>query len=68
MFGYQKIVEKKIKEAEQKGEFDKLPGKGKPLILDDDSRIPEDLRLCHFSSSPFLPPLAPSSGPCPPCL
>ena len=25
--------------------FDNLPGKGKPLNLDDDSAIPEDLRL-----------------------
>ena len=25
--------------------FDNLPGKGKPLNLDDDSSIPEDLRL-----------------------
>ena len=35
MFGYQKIIEKKIKEAVEKGEFDNLPGKGKPLDLED---------------------------------
>ncbi|MBW1766097.1 MAG: DUF1992 domain-containing protein, partial [Deltaproteobacteria bacterium] len=36
---YKKIVERKIKEAEERGEFDNLPGQGKPLDLDDDSRI-----------------------------
>ena len=58
MFGYQKIVEKKIKEAEERGEFDNLPGKGKPLILDDDSMIPEDLRLSHkiLKNADCLPP------------
>ena len=58
MFGYYKIVEKKIKEAEERGEFDNLPGKGEPLILDDDSRIPEDLRLAHkiLKNADCLPP------------
>ena len=58
MFGYQKIVEKKIKEASEKGEFDNLPGKGKPLALDDDSGIPEDLRLAYkvLKNADCLPP------------
>ena len=47
MFGYQKIVEKKIREAIEKGELKNLPGEGKPLILEDDSRVPEDLRLAY---------------------
>ena len=40
-----KIVEERIHKAQQEGVFDNLPGKGKPLNLDDDSLIPEDLRL-----------------------
>jgi len=40
-----KIVEKRIEKAQKEGVFDNLPGKGKPLNLDDDSSIPEDLRL-----------------------
>jgi hypothetical protein len=58
MFGYHKIVEKKIKEAEEKGDFNNLPGKGKPLTLEDDSRIPEDLRLSHkiLKNADCLPP------------
>ena len=31
--------------AQEEGAFDNLPGKGKPLALDDDTYIPEDLRL-----------------------
>ena len=47
MFGYEKIVERKIKEAQEKGEFDNLPGKGKPIEMEDDRHIPEDLRLAY---------------------
>ena len=52
------IVEKKIKEANEKGEFDNLPGKGKPLALDDESAIPEDLRLAYkiLKNADCLPP------------
>lgn len=43
----QAIVEERIKESICKGEFDQLPGKGKPLELDDDSMVPEDLRASY---------------------
>ena len=58
MFGYQKIIEKKIKEAVEKGEFDNLPGKGKPLDLEDDSRVPEDLRISYkiLKNADCVPP------------
>ncbi|MBN1848219.1 MAG: DUF1992 domain-containing protein [Deltaproteobacteria bacterium] len=58
MYGYQKIIEQKIKEAAEKGEFDNLPGKGKPLDLEDESRIPEDLRLAYkvLKNANCLPP------------
>jgi hypothetical protein len=42
-----KIVEERIQKAQEEGVFDNLPGKGKPLQLDDDSCIPEDLRLAY---------------------
>ena len=38
-------MEDRIQKAQDEGVFDNLPGKGKPLQLDDDSTIPEDLRL-----------------------
>ena len=40
-----RLVEERIQKAQEDGLFDNLPGKGKPLNLDDDSSIPEDLRL-----------------------
>lgn len=37
-------VERHISDAQRKGEFDNLPGSGEPLLLDDDSHIPPELR------------------------
>ena len=42
-----RLVEERIEKAQQEGVFDNLPGKGKPLKMDDDSSIPEDLRLTY---------------------
>ena len=41
----EKLIEEKIREAMEKGEFDNLPGKGKPLDLDAYFATPEDVRL-----------------------
>ena len=40
-----KMAEQKIAEAMENGEFDDLPGKGKPLDLDDLRDVPPELRL-----------------------
>lgn len=55
---FQKIVEKKIKRAKEEGLFDDLPGRGEPLSIEDDSHIPEDLRLVHkiLKNADCLPP------------
>ena len=42
-----KLVEERIKKAQEEGIFDNLQGQGKPLKLDDDAWIPEDLRLTY---------------------
>lgn len=44
---WNKIAEQRIQEAQANGEFDDLPGKGKPLQLDDDAMVPEDLRIAY---------------------
>jgi len=56
--GYEKIVEQRIKEAMEKGEFDNLPGKGRPIPLEDDSHVPEDFRLAYkvLKNADCLPP------------
>ncbi len=53
-----RIAEQRILEAMERGEFDNLPGRGKPLKLDDDSWIPEDLRAAYrvLKNAGCLPP------------
>lgn len=45
--GFDKIVEERIRDAALRGDFDDLPGKGKPLELEDDRHVPEELRLAY---------------------
>ncbi len=42
---WESAVEKSIREAMERGEFEKLPGAGKPLDLRRDPNTPEDLEL-----------------------
>jgi hypothetical protein len=41
----EKLIEEKIREAMERGEFDDLPGRGKPLDLEAYFATPEDVRL-----------------------
>ncbi len=52
------LAEKKLLEAVSRGEFDDLPGAGRPLDLDDDALVPEDLRLAYrmLKNAGFVPP------------
>jgi len=47
MIALEWIAERKIAEAVSQGELDNLPGAGRPLDLDDDALIPEDMRMAH---------------------
>ncbi|MCC6407944.1 MAG: DUF1992 domain-containing protein [Planctomycetes bacterium] len=51
------IADRKIQEALERGEFERLPGAGRPLELDDLSRVPEELRGAYMvlKGSGFLP-------------
>jgi hypothetical protein len=44
---FDRIVEAIIQEAMERGEFDNLPGKGKPIDLTEYFEIPEEVRLAH---------------------
>src|SRR6185369_4278066 len=57
---FQRLAEQRILEAQRKGEFDNLPGKGKPLELEDLSTVPEDLRMGYkiLKNARVLPPEA----------
>lgn len=51
-------VERHILDAQKKGELDNLPGAGEPLILDDDTFVPESLRAGYrlLKNAGCLPP------------
>ncbi|MFH1135585.1 MAG: DnaJ family domain-containing protein [Pseudomonadota bacterium] len=42
-----KIAEQKIREAQERGEFDNLPGRGEPLDLPDLTGVPDELRMAY---------------------
>ena len=44
---WERIAENKIREAMQDGEFDNLPGSGKPIDLDEYFKLPADLRVAY---------------------
>jgi hypothetical protein len=53
----QSLVDARIEEARLRGEFDNLPGAGKPLP-EEDLSVPEELRLAHriLKNAGVLPP------------
>jgi hypothetical protein len=58
------IAERRIREAQERGEMDDLPGAGAPLALDDDALVPEDLRAAYriLKNAGCLPPELDASG------
>ena len=52
-----KSVEEQIRRAMAEGEFDNLPGKGKPLDLENYFQTPEELRMGYsmLKQSGFVP-------------
>jgi len=52
------IAEARIQAATEQGEFDDLPGAGRPLPPEDTSHIPEHLRAAYrvLKNAGFLPP------------
>jgi hypothetical protein len=53
-----KIAENRILEAIDNGLFEDLPGKGRPLALEDDSHVPPELRMAYkvLKMADCLPP------------
>ena len=52
------IAERRIVEAQERGEFDDLPGAGRPLRLEDMSHVPPELRMAYtlLRNANCLPP------------
>jgi len=55
---FSRIAEAKIADAMARGEFDDLPGRGKPLVFEDLSHIPAHMRLGYkvLRNADCLPP------------
>ena len=55
--GFEKIIEQRIQKAQRKGDFENLPGRGKPLPKED-MNVPEDLRLAYkiLKNADCIPP------------
>lgn len=55
---FSKIAERRIIEAIENGEFENLAGKGKPIIFEDETWIPEDLRMAYrfLKNADCVPP------------
>lgn len=53
-----KIAERRIAEAMANGEFDNLENMGKPIEIEDDTWIPEDLRIAYkfLKNAGCIPP------------
>jgi hypothetical protein len=57
-FGLDALVERRIQAAIARGEFDHLPGAGRPLALDDDPWVPQELRVAYrlLKNAGYVPP------------
>lgn len=52
-----RLAEERIEQAIARGELDDLPGRGRPLQLDDDAMVPPELRAGYrvLKNAGFLP-------------
>jgi hypothetical protein len=58
VFSPDALVEERILEALRRGDFDHLPGAGRPLDLDDDTLVPPEVRIAYriLKNAGFVPP------------
>lgn len=52
------LAERHIRQAIANGDLDDLPGSGRPLAFEDDSLVPEELRMAHriLKNAGYTPP------------
>ena len=57
MIALDALAEERIREALERGEFEDLPGAGRPLDLEDDALVPEELRAAYrlLRNAGFVP-------------
>ncbi|MBX6392607.1 MAG: DUF1992 domain-containing protein [Burkholderiales bacterium] len=47
LFNVEAVAEERIQEAIRRGDFDNLPGAGRPLELDEDLLVPAEVRVAY---------------------
>lgn len=64
MHPLEQLAEARIAEAAARGEFENLPGAGRPLRLDDDAAVPETLRVAYrvLKNAGCVPPEVAARG------
>lgn len=55
---FARIAEQRIREALENGEFENLQGRGKPIVFEDESWIPDDLKMAYrfLKNAGCIPP------------
>lgn len=58
MHGFEELIEARIREALERGDFDNLPDAGRRLDLKEDPFIPEDMRMAYriLKNAGYIPP------------
>ena len=58
MIALDHLAEQRIRDAQTRGEFDALPGAGRPLDLDEPPLVPDDVRMANriLKNAGFVPP------------
>lgn len=56
--GFDELIERRIQQAAARGEFDHLPGAGRPLRFDDDPLVPPEMRMANriLKNAGCIPP------------
>jgi len=55
---FDELAESRIREAMERGDFDELPGAGRPLSLEEDGFVPEEMRMAYkiLKNAGYIPP------------
>jgi hypothetical protein len=58
MYAFEELAESRIREAMERGDFDDLPGMGRPLCLEEDDFVPEEMRMAYkiLKNAGYIPP------------
>jgi len=55
---FDELIESRIREAANRGDFDDLPGKGRPLPEEEGAFVPDEMRMAYkiLKNAGYIPP------------